>query len=186
MKKLLGSFIAVGFMMSCNNQASTPVVEEKKPADTTVAEVKPTPKIDYPYAAEYSAEWKIGDPNNTRVVLDFYKALEEGKTDELKKFFADSVKFRLYDTRSGNVSADEAVKRIATFRARFKSLNESFLAFIPLHSNDRNEDWVSTWMKEKAVSLNGKADSTIYQENWGLRNGKITSVEGFAQYKFRH
>ena len=187
MKKLLAFLIAAGFLFSCSNQqAANPPAEEKKPADSTVAEAKPAPKIDYPYVAKYSSDWKLGDPNNSKVILDFYKALESGKTDEMKNYFGDSVQFRLYDTRAGKVSAADAIKKISDFRARFKTLTEEFLAFIPLHSNDRNEDWVSTWMVERAVSLNGKSDSTTYQENWGLQNGKIVSVEGFAQYKFRH
>ena len=187
MKKLFGSLLALGFLVACNNQqAPAPPVDEKKPADSTVAETKPAPKIDYPFVAKYSSDWKLGDPNNSKLVLDFYKALEDGKFDQLQNYFADSVGFRFYDTRAGKLDRAEAIKRIVAFRAKYKTLKEEFYAFVPLHSNDRNEDWVSTWVKERAVSLNGKSDSTTYQENWILRDGKIAYVEGFAQYKFRY
>lgn len=156
--------------------------EEPKPVSTEEVKVEKAPPVDLPYKATYSSDWSIGDPNYTKIALDFYKALEADNIDSMSQYFEDSVQFKSYDNRTVMVSRDEMFRLVKKFRSKFTTLSEEFPAFVCLHSNDRNEDWVSLWINETGILLNGKADSTRYQENWRFRNSKVYYVADFARY----
>ena len=183
MKKIsiLGFFVVAAF--SCGNPSEPAATTEakKEPAPDTTAKAAP---VVYPYTAKYSSDWKLGDAGNAKLVLHFYKALEEGRFDDLKNYIADTVRILRYDMKAARVSNAEAINKLKDFRARFKTLNEEFIAFVPLHSNDKGSDWVAVWMTEKVVYPNGKKDSTDYQENWLIKGGKVSYVGGMARYDF--
>ncbi len=165
---------------SCSNPAKEKAVAESK--DDTVQAGPILPPTELPYKATYSSDWSIGDPKYTKIVLDFYKELEADSIIGSSDYFEDSIQFRAYDTRIIKRSREEMLNLARDFRRKFKSLNEEFLAFVSLHSNDRNEDWVSLWIMERGIRTNGKPDSTLYQENWRFRNGKVYSLGDYARY----
>lgn len=166
--------MTAGFMASCSNNAP-----ETPAADSTVAAA---PSIVMPYEATYSSDFSMGKPELVKVVLDMYKAVEENRMEDLGKYYADSVIRYNFAQKQIVLTRDEMVKLATDFRAQFKEFSETPLAFTSLHSNDRNEDWVITWIKEKVVYNNGKVDSTTYQENWRFRDGKIYMVDSYAKY----
>jgi hypothetical protein len=181
MKRILTICSVATLLIACNNTAKeTPATETKD----TIAASAPAPAIELPYKAKYSSDWSIGDPKYTKIVLDFYKNLETGNIEGFKDHFEDSIQFKAYDGRLVKKPLDEFVKKVNDFRARYKFLSEEFLAFVSLHSNDKNEDWVALWINERAIGQNGKADSTVYQENWRFRNGKVYSLGDYARYEF--
>jgi hypothetical protein len=180
MKKILVLGIAA-LLGSCSNSPKETTVTESK-EDTLQSTPAPPPPVDLPYKASYSSDWSIGDPKYTKIVLDFYKALEADNIAGSIDYFEDSVQFSTYDNRTIKRSKEEMFKLVKDFRKRFKSLNQEFYAFVTLHSNDRNEDWVGLWIKERGIRLNGKPDSTNYQENWRFRNGKVYSLGDYARY----
>ena len=138
--------------------------------------------VSFPYSAAYSSDWKIGDAGNAKVVLDLYKAIESNNIDEFDKYLADTVTSVSYDNVTARLPKQQIIKNVKSFRSNFDSLSEEFLAFIPLHSNDKNEDWVATWMTEKVTRKDGSKDSTTYQETWRFRDGKIYYRGTFARY----
>jgi ketosteroid isomerase-like protein len=174
MKKTVLVLLTAGFMASCSTNAP-----ETTAADTTVAAV---PAIVMPYTATYSSDFSMGNSELIKVVLDMYKAVEENRMEDLGKYYADSVIRYNFAQKQIMLTRDEMVKLATDFRAQFKEFSETPLAFTALHSNDRNEDWVVTWIKEKVVYNNGKVDSTTYQENWRFRDGKIYMVDSYAKY----
>jgi hypothetical protein len=174
MKKTILVLLTAGFMASCSNNAP-----ETPAADSTVVVA---PAIVMPYKATYSSDFSMGNPELIKVVLDMYKAVEENRMEDLGKYYADSVIRYNFAQKQIMLTRDEMVKLATDFRAQFKEFSETPLAFTALHSNDRNEDWVLTWIKEKVVYNNGKVDSTTYQENWRFRDGKIYMVDSYAKY----
>jgi hypothetical protein len=174
MKKTILVLLTAGFMASCSNN-----VPETPAADSTVVVA---PAIVMPYKATYSSDFSMGNPELIKVVLDMYKAVEENRMEDLGKYYADSVIRYNFAQKQIMLTRDEMVKLATDFRAQFKEFSETPLAFTALHSNDRNEDWVLTWIKEKVVYNNGKVDSTTYQENWRFRDGKIYMVDSYAKY----
>jgi ketosteroid isomerase-like protein len=175
MKKSLILMAFAGIMASCNNKPAEPTTE--------VAEVVPdATTITYPYTATYSSDFKMGDPALAKVVLDMYKAVEDNKMDSLGQYYADSVVRYNFSQKLMTLSRDEMVNLAKTFRAQFKEFSETPVAFTSLHSNDKNEDWVITWIKERVTYQSGKKDSTTYQENWRFKDGKIYMVDSYAKF----
>jgi hypothetical protein len=175
MKKTILVLFTAAIIASCNNSSPEATV-----ADTTATAV--TPAIDYPYTARYSSDFSMGNPELIKVVLDMYKAVEDNRLTDLGKYYADTVIRHNFAQKEMKLSRDEMVKLATDFRAQFKEFSETPIAFTALHSNDKNEDWVLTWIKEKVVYNNGKTDSTTYQENWRFRDGKIYMVDSYAKY----
>jgi len=175
MKKTLILMAIAGFIASCNNKPAEPAAEVKE----TVPE---TPAVVYPYTATYSSDFKIGDPALAKVVLDMYKEVEDNKMDSLGQYYADSVIRHNFAQKVMKLSREDMVKLAKNFRSQFKEFSETPVAFVSLHSNDKNEDWVITWIKEKVTYQNGKMDSTTYQENWRFKEGKIYMVDSYAKF----
>ena len=168
-------------ILSCNTATKE---DTKVNNDSTPATAEATkPAITLPYTATYSSDWTIGNQENVKTVLDLYKAFEENRIDEFDKYLADTVVSQSYDAKREVFSKADVIKELKEFRNTFQSVSEEFVAFVPLHSNDKNEDWVGTWMKEKVVRKNGTKDSTYYMETWRFKDNKLTSRLGFAQYR---
>ena len=176
MKKSLILLAIAGIIASCNNKPAEPATEVKE----VVPEAAPA--VSYPYTATYSSDFKIGDPALTKVVLDMYKNLEGNTVDSVGQFLADSVVRYNFSQKMITLSREDMVKVIKGFRSQFKEFSETPLAFVSLHSNDKNEDWVLTWIKERVTYQNGKMDSTTYQENWRFKDGKIYMVDSYAKF----
>src|SRR5262245_1948655 len=97
MKPLLIALVASSFLFACNNEKKT----EETAASTE--EKKDQVAVSYPYKAEYSSDFSIGDPNHAKMVLDLFKMWEENKVDDMKPLLADSVWIEFPD---GNKFAD--------------------------------------------------------------------------------
>lgn len=181
MKKNYLFFLMGAVFFSCN----TPADKNASTADSTaVVETEAVaPVVSFPYAAGYSSDWAIGNPENVKVVLELYKAYEEDRIDDFDKYLADTVSSQSYDAKYVTVSKAEAIKKAKDLRSTLKFVSEEFIAFVPLHSNDKNEDWVGTWMKEKVIRKDGTRDSTLYMETWHIRDKKVNYRLGFAQYR---
>lgn len=179
MKKLLLAAMSLTLFFSCKESEKAEPVAETAPV---VAE----PAVNYPFKAMIS-DFKIGNPQNTVKVMEMYKIFEAGTSIDslLLPYFADTVTSVSFDQREFRGPAAEFVKKVSAFRGQFKTVNEEFLAHASLHSDERDLDMVSIWFKERAIRLNGKPDSTLYQENWRFnKEGKIYYRAAFARYGF--
>lgn len=177
MKKMKFLPVIALLLFSCGNPT-----EEKKAEVTPAPAEAPAATVTFPYNAAYSSDWKMGDAGNAKVVLDIYKAIENNNIDELDKYLADTVTSVSYDNVMSRSPKEKIIKNVKSFRSNFDSVAEEFLAFVPLHSNDKNEDWVATWMTERVKRKDGSKDSTTYQETWRFRDGKIYYRGTFARY----
>jgi hypothetical protein len=179
MKKLLLAAMSLSLLISCQETPKTEPVAEAAP-------VVVEPAVSYPFKAMIS-DFKIGNPQNTVKVMEMYKILEAGTSIDslLLPYFADTVTSVSFDQREFRGPASEFVKKVSAFRGQFKSINEEFMSHVSLHSDEKDLDVVSVWFKERAIRLNGKPDSTLYQENWRFnKEGKIYYRAAFARYGF--
>lgn len=178
MKKTLLILSMSVWAVACNNQsAETPMTEEPK-AEAVVPKV-----VSHPYTAAYSSDFSIGDPELVNVVLNLYKDIEANRLDSLDKYFADSVYWRNYAEADVTLTKAGLISKIKGLRNRFKEFNETPIAFTALHANDKSEDWVLTWIKERVTYANGKKDSTTYHETWRIRDGKIFMHDSYAKFR---
>jgi len=167
MKRLLILVTAISVFMACNNEKKKDdkMGDDKK--DTKMSE-----KIDLPYQADYS-DFKMGDPNHTKLVLDFYKTFEENRMEDGKTMLNDSVAVNFADGNKFTGPADSLISMGKQVRGSYTAYKVKIDACMAVHANDKNEDWVLIWDRSYFTDQKGKADSAGGQSYWQIKNGKI-------------
>lgn len=166
MKKLLILLMAIPVFMACNNEKKEDKTGEDK-KDTKMSE-----PVNLPYKAEYS-DFKMGDPNNTKLVLDFYKTFEENRMDDGKAMLTDSVSVSFADGNKFMGTKDSLVAMGKQFRSSYTAYRVTIDACMSVHENVKNEDWVLVWDRAYFTDQKGKSDSSGGQSYWQIKNGKI-------------
>ncbi len=145
---------------------------------------KPAPVKDtlsYRYRATYSSDITVpGNPLYAQKVLQVWKMFETDSIEAMKPYFADSVK---YDDASGMHFFGPTAQLLAIAKTDIDGLDSmrfDILMWQSAHVNDLNEDWVNIWSRERRYGKHGgRADTVLMQENWKLKDGKVTA---FNQY----
>jgi hypothetical protein len=172
MKRILFFIAIASFILSCN-QASEKTTEAKVDAASS--------NITYPYKANYSSDFKMGDPNHAKIVLDFFKKWEENKVDEMRGMLTDSVRVEFADGEKLDLTADSLIKIAKVFRSSLSSVTTIVDSWMPIHLNDKNEDFVLVWTTDHTVDTKGKADSVRTHSYWQIKNNKICYWSDFNQ-----
>lgn len=154
-----------------------------KTADASAKEAESTPKdtLTYAYHALYSSDITVpGNPVIAQKVLTVWKMFETAQIQAMKPYFADSVR---YDDAHGMHFYGPTEKLLAYAKSDIDGLDSmrfDIVMWQSAHINDRNEDMVNIWSRERRYPKNhGKADTVLMQENWKVKNDKIV---GFDQY----
>jgi hypothetical protein len=170
MRKIFITILIAVLLVSCNTK-------------TEQAETKPAKdSLNYAYKAVYSSDITVpGNPMNAQKVLRVWKMFESDSILEMKPFFADSVK---YDDASGMHFYGPADKLLAYAKSDIDGLDSmrfDILMWQSAHINDRDEDWVNIWSKERRYPKNGgKADTVLMQENWKVKDGKVIAFDQYT------
>jgi ketosteroid isomerase-like protein len=168
------------FLVSCKGQdekqAETPA---QTPTQTPATETKkPLPEFAYPVAM---ANWTMGDPNNTKTVLDVYKAWEKKDSAVFAASFADSASMDMPDARRLTFTKGNAYKRLYNARSMYNSINNKIVSAFALHNEENNADWVMVMVYNKWTYNDGVKDSALYWDNWRLKDGKIVYLNSLEQ-----
>ena len=176
MKRILFFLSTALLFMACNS-ATSPA--EEPGTDTSMA--AETPAVTLPYTPVYETAWTddVSD-NDLLTVLNSYKHWETGDLAGLKSTLADSVQFYSWSGMEYNGPNDGLMKIWTTSRDSLSSVKIIFDAWRKMHAVNKNEDWVSTSYTEMNVYKTGKVDSSYYQDNNMLKNGKIVM---YSQHK---
>jgi hypothetical protein len=161
-------------LVACNN-------EKTESTDAASDEKKMTGNISYPYQPAYSHDFKIGDPNHSKLVLDFFKAWEENRMDDMRTMLTDSVWVDFSDGEKFSGTKDSLIKGGKDFRSMFSSVSVSVDGWIPVHANDKNEDWVLVWSKDINTDTKGKVDSLRGHSYYMIKDNKIAGWSEFQQ-----
>ena len=174
MKKLI--IIAAFAAVACN-----PETKPKEEIASSTTTDSTNEAISYPYTATYSSKFEIGNPEYAKVVLNLWKDFDDNNLDNSLQSFADSVSMDFSDGSRVNGKRDSVVADAKKFRGSYKEVKTEVIAFMPLRTIDKNEDWVSVWGKEHRTDLKGKKDSVLLHEIWAFdKDGKITRMYQFA------
>lgn len=136
----------------------------------------------YAYSASYSSDIRVpGDPANAQTVLRIWKLFETADIQGMRPLFWDTVK---YDDAHGMHFFGPTDQLLAYAKSDIDGLDSmrfDIVMWQNAHVNDRNEDVVSIWSRERRYPKDhaAKADSVLMQENWKIRNGKVFA---FDQY----
>ena len=175
MKKLLFAIFILSLVTACNN--------EKKKDDKTGDDkngTKTDNNISYPYKAEYSS-FSMGDPNHSKIVLDFIKMWEDNKMDDMKDLLADSVMVFFNDGNMFMGTKDSLISMGKQFRASMSAVKIRIDAFMPVHSNDKSEDYVLVWETDFNTDKTGKTDSLVNHAYFQVKDNKIAMWAEYAR-----
>jgi hypothetical protein len=173
MKKIFYLALSV-FLFSCNDEKKE--AENKTPVTTT--EPKPLPEFAYPVDR---AHWSIGDPGNTKLVLDMYHAWDQKDGAAVAGFFADSANMDMPDARRLALNKSNVYEKFAKARSQYDNTSNKIISAVSLHNDEYNEDWVQVMTYNKWEYKDGVKDSMLYFDNWRLVNGKINYLNSLQQ-----
>ena len=135
--------------------------------------------ITYPYTADYSSNFKIGNPEQSKIILELWKDWDDNAFDR-HNYFADTVVLYLSD---GSVlkGKDSCLASAKKFRGSMSTATSSIHAWIPLKTIDRNEDWVAVWGTETDTYPDGKKEVRDLHEIWRFNKaGKVDLMRQFS------
>jgi hypothetical protein len=128
-----------------------------------------------PYKATYSSNFKMGKPALANRILDLWKDWDDNQLDR-HDFFSDTVTMMFADgmVMKGKKENLEAAKK---YRSGFTKVVSTVHAWLPLTSNDRNEDAVCIWGHEVNTLPDGKEETRDIHEVWWFnKDGKVASM----------
>lgn len=167
MKNSIVYFAVMVILISCNSGSKTADATadstEKKEGTKTVEATS----IAMPYTARYSSQFIPGDQKHAEKMLTLFKQWDDNKLAEGKLMFADSVHF-FADKWEFNGTNDSFFTVSQNQRKNYKEVKTVVQAWIPVHSVDKNEDWVLVWSTAYTTDLKGKVDSANYQDTWKI------------------
>lgn len=173
MKKVFFCLAAIAMLSSCKD-------EKKAGAPATAATEDPKPPANLAYPIAYSANFKIGNPEySAMIVKGSWKDWETNQMDNMKSWVADSIVAMSSNNKITN-GLDSLQSRWKRFRADLVSVTDSIDAVISVRSVDKNEDWVLVWAREISENKAGKKDTAAIMETWRInKDGKADMVMQF-------
>lgn len=184
MKRLLISICTLLLVFLCNEnfaQEKVKVKDDKTKMkdDNGKMKMKNMDNMSYPYTADYSSNFAIGKPANSKMILELWKDWDDNAFDR-HNYFADTVTMYLSD---GTVikGKDSTLAGAKRFRGSMSTATSTVHAWIPLKSVDKNEDWVAVWGTETDTWADGKTDTRDLHEVWRFNNdGKVDLMRQFS------
>jgi hypothetical protein len=176
--KALFFILAAGlFLQACNGKSEAPTPGA---ADSTMGkETRDT--LTYAYKPSYSSDISVpSNPGNAQKVLQVWWFFEHNLVDSMKPYFADSI---TYEDASGmryRGTTDGLLSIVRGEMKRLDSLRFDIQSWESAHVNDKNEDWVRIWSRERFYPKQGKADSVLMQENWLVKDGRVIYFNQFT------
>jgi len=172
MQKLSFILLCVVFLSACSskNKAGSPAA-----ADT----------LKYPYKATYSSDITVpGNPVNAQKVLQVWKMFESGNIKGMRSYYADTV---IYNAADGTHFHGPVDKLLALAKQDIDGLDSvrfDIISWQSAHVNDKNEDWVNIWSRERRYpKKGGKPDTVFMQENWQVKGGKVVYFDQLTAKK---
>jgi hypothetical protein len=130
--------------------------------------------IQLPYTATYTTDFTnhVSD-SDLLTVLDSYKAWETGDVKALRATMGDSMYVRAADGFKFAGLTDSLMKDWQTMRDSLSSVKITMDVWLKNHSLKDSNNFVNVWYKEIDTYKTGKVDSANYEDDNGIKNGKI-------------
>ena len=172
MTKLLTILSVVVLLFACRPKAGAP--------DTTGNDT-----LKYPYKATYSSDITVpGNPVNAQKVLQVWKMFESGNIKGMRSYYADTVIYNAADGTHFHGPVDKLLAFAKQDIDGLDSMRFDIVMWQSAHINDKNEDLVNIWSRERRYpKKGGKADTVLMQENWQVKNGKVVAFDQYTAKK---
>jgi hypothetical protein len=139
-------------------------------------------KMQLPYTATYTSDFNnnVSD-SELLTVLNSYKYWETGDIKGLRSTMGDSIYVDGSDGYKFTGLTDSMMKNWQTMRDSLSSVKISMDVWLKNHAVKDSSDYINVWYKEIDTYKNGKVDSANYEDDNGLKNGKIVWFSSHKQ-----
>jgi hypothetical protein len=130
--------------------------------------------IKLPYTATYTTDFtnNVSD-SDLLVVLNSYKAWETGDLKALRATMGDSIYVDAADGFRFAGLTDSLMKNWEIMRDSLSSVKIMMDVWLKNHAVKDGQDYINVWYKEIDTYKTGKVDSANYEDDNGIKNGKI-------------
>jgi hypothetical protein len=130
--------------------------------------------IKLPYTATYTTDFtnNVSD-SDLLVVLNSYKAWETGDLKALRATMGDSIYVDAADGFRFAGLTDSLMKDWEIMRDSLSSVKIMMDVWLKNHAVKDGQDYINVWYKEIDTYKTGKVDSANYEDDNGIKNGKI-------------
>src|SRR5690348_10881969 len=80
-------FTTIVFLTACTSSADKSTTETTKTSDSTSEKPR---NLTYPYTADYSSDFEMGDAKNAQTLLELYKNWDNNTLENAKSAFAEN------------------------------------------------------------------------------------------------
>lgn len=167
-KYILSILVLTVLIVACNNK------EETK---TTASTIK------LPYEAGYATDFtnNVSD-SDLLLTLNSYKYWETGDLKALRTTMGDSVSVNDASGFKFHGLSDSLMKTWTVSRDSFSSVVIKMDVWLKNHAVKDSSDFINVWYKEIDTYKTGKVDSAYYEDDNGLKNGKIVWFSSHKQH----
>jgi len=130
----------------------------------------------------YSSSFEVNNNDHLAIVEGFLDAMVSRNFEAASGYLADSVYFVFPDGNLMNTVKDSVMAMASQYFSE-NNINIAYTAGVPVHSTDRNEDWVLLWTDETIVNPEGVKTEVSYHDAYRIVNNKIRSLRIFAQQR---
>ncbi|MEO7294089.1 MAG: hypothetical protein ABIW34_13350 [Ginsengibacter sp.] len=135
--------------------------------------------MDYPYTANYSSKFAMGNPAHAKMILDLWKDWDDNAFNR-HDYMADTVVMFFPDGTMAK-GKQQTMEGAMKYRGGMTSAKSSIDAWMPLRSTDKNEDWVAVWGSETDTWADGKTETRDIHEIWRInKDGKVDFMKQFT------
>ena len=178
MKRTCLTILSLAFLFTACNEKTA---DRMKGTDEGPKDSATKSDITYPYKAVISSDMSIGKPEHAKLVLDMFKAWEEGQMDGMRAMLADTVEVTFSDGMVFRGTADSLLAFGKQMRTNYSDINTTIYAWESVHLNNINEDYVLVWANDYVTDKAGKIDSTANHSYWQIVNNKIKAWGEFQR-----
>jgi hypothetical protein len=139
--------------------------------------------VQLPYEAGYTTSFNndVSD-SNLLLVLNSYKYWEKGDLKALRSTLSDSIYVDGADGFRFKGLSDSLMNYWGKTRDSLSSVTIKMDVWLKNHSLKDSTDYINVWYKEIDTYKSGKIDSANYEDDNGLKDGKII---WYSQHKQR-
>ena len=135
--------------------------------------------MDYPYKANYSSNFAMGNPAHAKMILNLWKDWDDNAFDR-HDYMADTLVMFFPDGTMAK-GKQEALDGAKKYRGGMTSAKSTLDAWMPLRSTDKKEDWVAVWGSETDTWADGKTETRDIHEIWRInKDGKVDWMKQFT------
>ena len=135
--------------------------------------------MDYPYKANYSSKFAMGNSAHAKMILNLWKDWDDNAFDR-HDYMADTL-VMLFPDGTMAKGKQEALEGAKKYRGGMTSAKSTIDAWVPLRITDKNEDWVAVWGSETDTWADGKTETRDIHEIWRInKDGKVDFMKQFT------